>query len=161
MAANSPLQSYFINAEFAAVASDLFGERMPDQQSGGLRPLDECVSYGAWKNQPCNGSQIAFAGSECVSPSINLRLGIHVMDADGSNQREVAHTHRRQRMAKGPPVLIYLGGLAWSPDGESLSYSVWQELDGERHIALYALAADGSGLTRLYAEPVGKPFASN
>ena len=34
------------------------------------------------------------------------------MDADGSNQREVAHTHRRQRMAKGPPVLIYLGGLA-------------------------------------------------
>ena len=39
MAANSPLQSYFINADFAAVASDLFGERMPDQQSGGLRCL--------------------------------------------------------------------------------------------------------------------------
>ena len=37
MAANSPLQSYFINAEFAAVASDLFGERMPDQRSIGLR----------------------------------------------------------------------------------------------------------------------------
>ena len=31
MAANSPLQSYFINADFAAVASDLFGERMRDQ----------------------------------------------------------------------------------------------------------------------------------
>ena len=37
VAANSPLQSYFINAEFAAVASDLFGERMPDQLSSGLR----------------------------------------------------------------------------------------------------------------------------
>ena len=37
VAANSPLQSYFVNAEFAAVASDLFGERMPDQLSGGLR----------------------------------------------------------------------------------------------------------------------------
>ena len=37
VAANSPLQSYFINADFAAVASDLFGERMPDQQSSGLR----------------------------------------------------------------------------------------------------------------------------
>ncbi len=37
VAANSPLQSYFINAEFAAVASDLFGERMPDQRSSGLR----------------------------------------------------------------------------------------------------------------------------
>ena len=37
MAANSPLQSYFMDAEFAAVASDLFGDRMPDQQSGGLR----------------------------------------------------------------------------------------------------------------------------
>ena len=36
VAANSPLQSYFINAEFAAVASDLFGERMPDQLSSGL-----------------------------------------------------------------------------------------------------------------------------
>ena len=37
VAANSPLQSYFVNAEFAAVASDLFGERMPDQLSSGLR----------------------------------------------------------------------------------------------------------------------------
>ena len=32
VAANSPLQSYFINTEFAAVAaSQMFGERMPDQ----------------------------------------------------------------------------------------------------------------------------------
>ena len=30
MAANSPLQSYFVDPEFAAVASDLFNERMPD-----------------------------------------------------------------------------------------------------------------------------------
>ena len=37
VAANSSLQSYFINADFAAVASDLFGERMPDQRSSGLR----------------------------------------------------------------------------------------------------------------------------
>ena len=37
VAANSPLQSYFMDADFAAVASDLIGERMPDQQSGGLR----------------------------------------------------------------------------------------------------------------------------
>ena len=37
MAANSPLQSYFINADFAAVASDLFSETMPDQLSSGLR----------------------------------------------------------------------------------------------------------------------------
>ena len=31
IAANSPLQSYFVDPEFAAVASDLFNERMPDQ----------------------------------------------------------------------------------------------------------------------------------
>ena len=37
MEANSPLQSYFVDLEFAAVASDLFGERMPDQRSSGLR----------------------------------------------------------------------------------------------------------------------------
>ena len=37
VAANSPLQSYFVDPDFAAVASDLFGERMPDQQSSGLR----------------------------------------------------------------------------------------------------------------------------
>ena len=30
MAANSPLQSYFVDPEFAAVASDLFNESMPD-----------------------------------------------------------------------------------------------------------------------------------
>ena len=37
MAANSPLQGYFVDPEFAAVASGLFGERMPDQLSSGLR----------------------------------------------------------------------------------------------------------------------------
>ena len=37
MAANSPLQSYFVDLEFAAVASDLFSERMPDHLSSGLR----------------------------------------------------------------------------------------------------------------------------
>ena len=38
VAANSPLQSYFINADFAAVAaSQMFGERMADQRSSGLR----------------------------------------------------------------------------------------------------------------------------
>ena len=37
VAANSPLQSYFMDADFAAVASDLFGERMADQRSSGLR----------------------------------------------------------------------------------------------------------------------------
>ena len=37
MAANSPLRSYFVDPEFAAVASGLFGERMPDQLSSGLR----------------------------------------------------------------------------------------------------------------------------
>ena len=37
VAANSPLQSYFMDAEFAAVASDLFNERMPDQLSSGSR----------------------------------------------------------------------------------------------------------------------------
>ena len=30
VAANSPLQSYFVDPEFAAVASDLFNESMPD-----------------------------------------------------------------------------------------------------------------------------------
>ena len=37
MAANSPLQSYFVDPDFAAVASGLLGERMPDQRSSGLR----------------------------------------------------------------------------------------------------------------------------
>ena len=36
VAANSPLQGYFINADFAVVASDMFGERMADQLSSGL-----------------------------------------------------------------------------------------------------------------------------
>ena len=37
VAANSPLQGYFINADFAVVVSQVFGERMPDQLSSGLR----------------------------------------------------------------------------------------------------------------------------
>ena len=56
MAANSPLQSYFINADFAAVASDMFGERMPDQLSSGVRaPLTNACHSGAWKNERCSG----------------------------------------------------------------------------------------------------------
>ena len=35
--ANSPLQSYFVDPDFAAVASDLFSETMPDQLPSGLR----------------------------------------------------------------------------------------------------------------------------
>ena len=37
VAANSPLQSYFMDADFAAAASGLFGERTADQLSSGLR----------------------------------------------------------------------------------------------------------------------------
>ena len=37
VAANSPLQSYFVDPDFAAVASGLFGERTADQLSSGLR----------------------------------------------------------------------------------------------------------------------------
>ena len=37
VAANSPLQSYFVDPEFAAVASDLFNESMLDQLPSGLR----------------------------------------------------------------------------------------------------------------------------
>ena len=37
VAANSPLQSYFVDPDFAEVASDLFGGRMADQRSSGLR----------------------------------------------------------------------------------------------------------------------------
>ena len=38
MAANSPLQSYFVDPDFAAVAaSQMFGEKTGDQLSSGLR----------------------------------------------------------------------------------------------------------------------------
>ena len=37
VAANSPLQSYFVGPDFAAAASGLFGERTADQLSSGLR----------------------------------------------------------------------------------------------------------------------------
>ena len=49
VAANSPLQSYFINADFASVASDLFGERMPDQRSSGLRRPCRMRVIGRWE----------------------------------------------------------------------------------------------------------------
>ena len=36
VASNRRLQSYRIDRDFAAAASGMFGERMPDQQSSGL-----------------------------------------------------------------------------------------------------------------------------
>ena len=54
VAANSPLQSYFVGPDFAAAGSDLFGERRTSCPVACGAP-DECVSYGTWKNEPCIG----------------------------------------------------------------------------------------------------------
>ena len=53
---NSPLQSYFVAPDFAAVGRPRCSAR--GWRTGcpvACGALDDCVSYGAWKNEPCIG----------------------------------------------------------------------------------------------------------
>ena len=54
VAANSPLRSYFVDPDFAAVADfQMFGEGMPDGLADGTGPPDGFPQLGARESQPC------------------------------------------------------------------------------------------------------------
>jgi Tol biopolymer transport system component len=83
------------------------------------------------------GDKIAFVGVR------DGASGIHVMDADGTNQTHLPAMTATG--AKGPWILR----PAWSPDGRRIAFS--SARDG--NIDVYVVNVDGSGLTRLTSDP--------
>jgi Tol biopolymer transport system component len=63
---------------------------------------------------------------------------IWVMDADGSEQRQL--THDPQRMNQAP---------SWSPDGRTIVFSRCISPFGEQRCSIDVMNADGSGVTKL------------
>ena len=87
-------------------------------------------SLPAWSP---DGRKIAFVGWR------DLEMGLHVMNADGS--------HERQLIKAGPQV----PSLAWSPDGRKVLFEQFDK-NGPRS-DLYVINANGGGLRNLTRNP--------
>jgi len=92
--------------------------------------------------------------------------GVYVVDSVGANLRRIG-----DRLYNGPlepnndglgQIVIdgaeYLTGvLGWAPDGKRLAFFTCPVAGGEGGQYLYAINADGTGLTRLSNPPAGRP----
>jgi len=83
-----------------------------------------------------DGSKIAFASAGCAGSA----AAISVMNADGTNP------HQLVSLAPGP-TCIDTGGMAWSPDGTRIAFS----LNG----TLEVMNADGTNVHQLGTDTVG------
>ena len=104
-----------------------------------------------------DGSRIAYVSE-----------GIYTIAADGSDVRLLMPFIRQDpwklESASGEHVVDQYPspGLAWSPDGHTLAFILWEfvrEYDSVgnklQQAALYTIGADGTGLTQLYATEPG------
>jgi TolB protein len=80
-----------------------------------------------------DGKQIVFYAERNGQPA-----DLFVMDADGSNARQLTHTSA----AEGYP--------SWSPDGRSIAF---EADDATGNFDIYVMNADGSGTRRLTQDP--------
>jgi TolB protein len=118
-----------------------YGRYLVHADGSGQTELPRNVAYdGAWSP---DGKRIAFAVID-TSPgdrTDDAKAGLWVVNADGSNPRQVA----RNAVGSNP---------AWSPDGRRIAFRRF-------YSDLYVVNADGSGLRRLtrHAENVPRSFA--
>ena len=101
--------------------------------------------YPAWSP---DGTRIALARAS-ESGEFVEDIGIYTMAADGSDLRWPLRSGS-----------WHVAGPVWSPDGKRLAFTGYRNEAGRlrpipklRHV-LYALEADGSGLTRVYESPI-------
>jgi TolB protein len=100
----------------------------------GLKPLTHAKGYHAEGSYSPDGKQIVF----CSNRDGNLEL--YVMDADGSNVRQLTHAPK-----------CYNGGPFFSPDGKRIIFR--SDRKKEDHLQLYVINADGTGERALTDDP--------
>ena len=99
-------------------------------------------NYPAWSP---DGTQIVFLSTEesRLGSDIFIAHMLYIVNADGSNVREIASTERIdaiRHFAPSPPV--------WSPDGQWLTFLAYESIPGEEKI-LYVIRPDGTDLRRI------------
>jgi TolB protein len=108
----------------------------------------DCLSseYPAWSP---NGRQIAFERALGPRPVGPPRLvGIFVMDADGTNVRQLTQFQPNSGSADHSP--------SWSPDGRRIAFI---RVTAALRSAIYTVNANGSGLRRVRRMPPDRPGA--
>src|SRR5207302_4849633 len=104
---------------------DIF-EANPD--GSGLKRLTDSPGYDAEGSYSSDGKQIVF----CSNRSGKENLELYIMDADGSNVRQLTHTPG-----------CYNGGPFFSPDGKRVIFR--SDRKKKDHLQLYVINSDGSG----------------
>ena len=105
-----------------------------------------------------DGERIAFAG--VVSRRVFLLFthnseGIYTVSVDGLDISKIVNAGTEE------DGVGYLGGLAWSPDGQRLAF--WGRNDGVHTVgqaAVYTVKVDGSELIPLYSTSVRPPWTA-
>ena len=112
-----------------------------------------------------DGSRIAFVRTK--TGRLTNDTGIYTMAADGSGELQVVSFVPGQdrvtgERVPGEEVLTrhYPNFLSWSPDGKTLAFFIydylWEKASSGNHLsryAVYTVASDGTGLTKLYTTP--------
>lgn len=101
-------------------------EANPD--GSGLKKLTDAKGYNAEGSYSPDGKQIVF----CSNRSGEENLELYIMDADGSNVRQLTHAPK-----------CYNGGPFFSPDGKKVIFR--SDRKKKDHLQLYVINADGTG----------------
>jgi TolB protein len=93
--------------------------------------------YGSSPSWSADGEQVVFVASSGESER-EFNGDIFVMDADGSNRRQITDTR------------AYESSPSFFPDGETVAFARYSERNGAD---VFAVKLDGSGLTKLTDDP--------
>ncbi len=87
---------------------------------------------------PTTRAQEALKGNICYSQKEGDSFWLHVMDADGKNDRAIPNLPNK--------VNIF---PSWSPDGKQVAFASGESAEVEMGFGLYVINVDGTGLKRI------------